>query len=126
MNKKLILAIALLVLILAGFVCIKFYPYVFAKNVSGVILNVERVNQPDTIISNGMPVPPGMINSFAVSVRDDSGEIHTASSEDRQWTVAQPGQCVEAKFFRYPPWDLKKGGTFFDARLERLFDCKKK
>jgi hypothetical protein len=62
--------------------------------------------------------------SFAIAIRDQKGTIHTASAEDRQWAVVEKGQCVEAKFFPYPPWNLDKSGTFFGARLLKLYDCK--
>jgi hypothetical protein len=121
MKRSLAIALLILVLIATGFVLIRFYGYVFAKTVRGKIAKVERVNQ-DMIIANPN-IPASQIFSFAVSVRDDRGEFHTASSEDRQWAVAQEGQCVEAKFYPYPPWRLDKSGTFYGARLIRLFDC---
>jgi hypothetical protein len=68
-------------------------------------------------------VPANQIFSYAVAIRDSRGEIHTASTEDRQWAVAQKGQCVEAKYFPYPPWQLDKAGTYHSARLLRLYEC---
>jgi hypothetical protein len=68
-------------------------------------------------------IPDEQIFSFGVAIRDSKGEIHTASSEDRQWAVAQAGQCVEAKYFPYAPWELSNAGTYHGARLIRLFDC---
>ncbi len=101
----------------------RFYPYIFAKTVNGSILNIERVTAPDAIIASGRTIPAEQLFSIAVSIKDSAGEIHTASSEDRQWAVAQPGQCAEAKFFPYPPWDLQKSGTYHGARLLRLYEC---
>ncbi|MNS97810.1 hypothetical protein D3C72_1321580 [compost metagenome] len=64
--------------------------------------------------------------SFSVGIKDaKTGIIHTSSSEDRQWAVAQPGQCAEAVYLPYPPWVLKKRGTFFGARLIKLYECPK-
>ena len=123
MKAALITLIVVLLLVGTGAVTYKFYPYIFAKNVKGRILRVERVNRTEAIITSGRDVPPEQLFSFAVSIRDDKGEIHTASSEDRQWAVAQEGQCAEAKFLRYPFWDLASAGTFFGARLIRLSDC---
>ena len=89
----------------------------------GKILAIDRVTQPNTLIGPGGPVPASQIFSFAVAIRDEQGEIVTASSEDRQWAVVEKGQCGEAKFFPYPPWKLDKGGTYFGARLLKLYDC---
>jgi hypothetical protein len=119
----LILVLLFFLAIGLGFVVFKFYPYVFAKNVTGEIVGVERVNTNETIVMGGANVPAAQIFSFAVAIRDAKGEIHTASSEDRQWAVVQAGKCAEAKFYPYPPWDLAKWGTFSGARLIRLFDC---
>src|SRR4051812_33184111 len=97
--KKYIALFLVLILVAAGaYVSIAYYPYVFAKNVKGEIVKVERVNLNETIIASGRNVPPSQMYSFAVAIRGQDGEIHTASSEDRQWAVAQSGQCAEAKF----------------------------
>jgi hypothetical protein len=125
--KKIVALIVLVVLLAAaGFVGVKYYSWVFSKKVQGQIVKVERVNQNETIISGGKGAPASMVFSFAVAIRDDEGKIHTASSEDRQWAVAQAGQCVQARLFPYPPWDLESGGTYFNARLLQLYDCPKK
>ncbi len=113
------------VLALGGFISIKYYSYVFAKRVRGQIMRVEKVAPEGAIITSGRDTQlPSQLFSFAVAIRDDKGEIHTASSEDRQWAVAEVGQCVEAKFFPFPFWQFDKANTYFGARLERLFDCK--
>ncbi len=141
MKRPILLILGLAVVVLASWLVYAFYPYLFAKDVQGQILKVERVLNGDLVIApfmGGAAPPPGQTSakrmdagtqalySVAVSVRDEKGEIHTASSEDRQWAVAEPGFCVEAKFYPYPPWQLDKSGTYFGARLLRLFDCKKK
>ena len=124
MKKLLTILVILLLLIGSGVILFQFYPYIFAKDVEGRILKVERVTQPDTVISSGGgSVPSDQMFSFAVAIKDRKGEIHTASSIDRQWAVAQVSQCVEVKFLRYAPWQLETAGTFFGARLLRLFDC---
>lgn len=131
MRTKLFLTIFILGIIGViggGFVAIKWYPYVFAKRVRGEILRVEKVAPEGAIITTGNVTKkeglPAQLFSFAIAIRDGKGEIHTTASEDRQWAVAETGQCVEAKFFRYPFWEFDKANTFFGARLERLFDCK--
>jgi hypothetical protein len=116
------LVVLVLIVIVAGYVCINYYSYVFAHTIKGQIVAVERVNENTTILS-GRTIDPSQLFSFAIAIKGLDGEIATASSEDRQWAVAQKGQCAEAKFYPYPPWDLDKGGTYYNARLIRLFDC---
>lgn len=125
MKRFAVLGIVALVLVAASLVTFKYYSYIFAKNLEGQIQRVERVNQQEMVIANGANIPPSQLYSFAISIKDASGEIHTASSEDRQWAVVQPGQCVKAKFLPYPPWNLEKSGTFYGARLLQLSECKK-
>lgn len=125
MKKYAILFLALIVIIAGSYLTVRYYSYLFAKTITGEIVKVERVNQNETIIA-GRPVSPMQMFSFAIAIRDEKGEIHTASSEDRQWAVAQEKQCATAKFFPYPPWDFDKSGTYHGARLIRLFDCPKK
>jgi hypothetical protein len=98
------------------------YSFVFSKVVTGEIMEVERVTQPTAVI--GSTMTPEQMFSFAVMIRSESGEIFSASSEDRQWAVAKKGYCVEARFYPYPPWNLEKTGTYFNARLVKvLADC---
>lgn len=111
------------VLGLAGVIYYKFYSYIFKRHVKGVVESVERVNLDVALMqSSGTKVNPALF-SFSVAIRESTGEIVTASAEDRQWAVAQKGQCVEATVYPYPPWELMKGGTFYNARLDRLSDC---
>lgn len=120
--KTLIMLIVLTVVMGGiGFVLVNYYSYIFSKNVKGVIAKVERITNPQTIV--GTNVTSEQIFSYAVAVKGEQGEIFTASTEDRQWAVAQEGQCVEARFYPYPPWRFDKSGTYFGARLLRLFDC---
>lgn len=108
----------------AAFIFFNYYHLIFQKKVIGEIVGVERVDAPLAIIG-GQPGgnPSKMVFSFAVSVKDrKTGEIFVASSEDRRWAVVQKGQCAEAVFYPYGPWELSKGSSYFNARLERLFD----
>ncbi len=123
MKKKLVLVLLVLVAIAASYVCIRWYSYIFARTVKGKILKVERVSPPEAIVVGGSPANPNALFSFAVAIRDEHSVIHTASSEDRQWAVAEPGKCAEARFFPYPPWEFEKAGTYFGARLVHLMDC---
>lgn len=112
-----------LILILTSYLLVHFYPFIFAKTVSGEVVGIERVSQNMTILGTGEPIPSSQLFSFAVAIKALDGQITTGSSEDRQWAVVQKGQCAEAKFFPYPPWDLDKAGTYSGARLLRLYTC---
>ena len=124
MKKAFSMLLGVLGLIVVGFVLVNWYPYIFAKNVDGVIYGVERVEVPMAIVAVDGARPTSQIFSFAVAVKDNkSGEIYTASSEDRRWAVVQKGQCAEVKFLPYPPWSLSRSGAYFGARLIRLYEC---
>lgn len=102
------------------------YSVIFSKTVTGEITGVEKVELPVALITRSDGDISSKVFSFAIGIRDQkTGEIYTASSEDRQWAVVQKGQCAEAVFLPYPPWQFTKKDTFFGARLVRLFDCAK-
>lgn len=108
-------------------ISISFYPYIFAKTIVGQITAVERVSTPMAVLTQNSEQPPSQIFSFAVAIRDEvTAEIFTASSEDRQWAAVEKGFCAKVKFFPYPPWQLNKSGTYYGARLLKLYDCKTK
>lgn len=116
--------IVLAILVVGLYSFFGYYEYIFHRKVVGVITVVEKVNIPVTVLTVGSENPTAQIFSFAIGIKDTkTGEIVTASSEDRQWAVAQPGQCVEAVYFPYPPWVLNKWGTYHNARLDKLSDC---
>lgn len=114
-----------LILAVTGYVLVAFYPQIFARKVIGVITAVERVSLPVAMVNMTGETPAAeQMYSYAVGVRETStGEIVTSSTEERQWAVAKPGQCVEARFFPYPPWVIEKWGTYHNARLLKLADC---
>ncbi|MES2964136.1 MAG: hypothetical protein V4760_09625 [Bdellovibrionota bacterium] len=115
--------IILLVVAVLGLLIMN-YSFVFAKSVEGRIIGVDRVTQPAAVITSGQMSSAAMF-SFAVAIEDEeSKKVFTASSEDRQWGVAQHCGRARAKFYPYPPWDLEKAGTFYNARLIELYDCK--
>lgn len=127
MKWKISAVLAAFLVLASAFICIKYFPFVFSRTVVGEVSGVERVLEASPILTAGSAPPPSQVFSFAVAIREEkSNEIVTASSEDRQWAVVNPGQCAEAKFFPYPPWHLEKSGTYHSARLIRLFDCPKK
>jgi hypothetical protein len=106
-----------------GFV--KYYSYIFAKEVKGVIINVEKPNSQMAFVGSNQDqkVTDRQLFSYAVAIQVADGEIITASTEDRQWAVAEKGKCVTAKYYPYPPWDFDKSGTYFGARLLQMHDC---
>jgi len=116
--------LAVLVLLGAGF--FEYYSYIFSRRVKGVIEGIERVQLNVALLQNGQAAMDPKLFSFSVAIRQPDGEIITASAEDRQWAVAQKGQCAEAVFYPYPPWQIMKAGTYFNARLDRLFECANK
>ena len=100
------------------------YSVIFSKTVIGEITAVEKVELPVALMTNRDGDINAKVFSFAVGIKDKkTGEIYTASSEDRQWAVAQKGQCVEAEFLPHPPWEFTKKGTYFGARMIKLSDC---
>lgn len=102
------------------------YSVIFSKTVIGEVTGVERVEIPVAFVTRADNDITSKVFSFAIGIKDQkTAEIYTASSEDRQWAVVQKGQCAEAVFLPYPPWDFTKKGTFFGARLIRLFECNK-
>jgi hypothetical protein len=122
---KIKLFVVIMVIAAAGaaFVSFKYYGYIFAKDVKGVVVDVARVNQNTAIITGNGQVPAAQMFSFAIAIKSTDGEIFTASSEDRQWAVVKQGQCAEAKFYPYPFWELDRSGTYHGARLLKLYDC---
>lgn len=124
MKKALLYLITFLGLFAVAFVLVTWYPYIFSKTVDGEIYGVERVEVPLAVLTAEGARPAAQVFSYAVAVKDSkTGEIFTASSEDRRWAVVQKGQCAEVKFLPYPPWSLTRSGAFFGARLIRLYDC---
>jgi hypothetical protein len=112
------------VLLAVGLGLFNYWPYIFARTVTGVISDVQRVATPVAVVGSAAGGASARdLFSFAVGIREPSGEIVTASSEDRQWAVAKAGQCAEAKFYPYPPWEFDKAGTYFGARLLKLKAC---
>jgi hypothetical protein len=109
MKKKVALLVLIALVAGSAYVCIRWYSYIFAKTVTGHIIRVERASEP--------------ANGYSIALRDAHGEIHISSSKDQQWDVANTTQCAQVTFFRYPPWEFEKGGTYFGARIDRLYDC---
>ena len=118
----------LLVIIIGtlAWVLTAYYSVIFSKTIIGEVTGVERVELPVALIARAGGDLNEKVFSFAIGIKDPkTGEIFTASSEDRQWAIVQKGQCAEAVFLPYPPWDLKKKDTYFGARLVKLYECPK-
>jgi hypothetical protein len=111
-----------LILVVTGSLFINYYSWIFAKTVTGKIVDVQRVTDPSAIIG-GSRLTPEQLHSYSILIEGENGKMYTSSSEDRQWQVAGKGYCVTAVLYRYPPWDLEKSGTFFNARIKELRRC---
>lgn len=115
-------------LIFLGSVFVNNYSYIFSRRVVGHVVEVKQIDTNIALmqVSGANPndrINPGMYSAYAVAIKEASGEIVTASAEDRQWAVAKPGNCAEAVYYPYPPWKFDKANTYFGARLEKLTDC---
>jgi hypothetical protein len=113
----------ILVLIVAGvgaFLVIN-YSWVFSKRVRGEVIGVERVTAPTAVLGNR--VSESQMYSYSVLIQAEDGKLYSAASEDRQWQVVKKGYCVDALLYRYPPWKLEQGNTFFNARVEQIRVC---
>lgn len=105
---------------------VAYWSVIFSKTIVGEITAVERVELPVALMSVRNNINEKVF-SFAIGIKDQqTGQIYTASSEDRQWAVAQTGQCAEAVYLPYPPWEFTKRGTYFGARLVKLYECPNK
>ena len=127
MKKVGILAFTVLFLVIGAGVTFKFWSYIFAKDVEGQIVKVERLVDPMAVavVGGGENGPSSKVFSFAVALKDSkTGEIMTGSTEDRQWAAVDgEGFCGHARFFPYPPWQLDKAGTYFGVRLLKMWSC---
>ncbi|MFZ3229166.1 MAG: hypothetical protein WA160_03090 [Pseudobdellovibrio sp.] len=99
------------------------WSFVFKQKIVGEVVAAERVSGALTVITDSNSKINPQVFSFSVAIKDQrTGEIHMASSEDRQWAAVSKGNCVIAAFFPYPPWRiLDKGMTNKNARLLRNF-----
>jgi hypothetical protein len=121
-NRFLKTVVIVAILIGLGVVFVTQYSFIFAKTVRGEAMRVERMVDPAVMV--GGRFDASKVFAFAVAIRDGAkGEIFTSSSEDSQWAVVAKGQCVEAVFYPYPPWNFSKARTYFNARLVQMYDC---
>lgn len=61
--------------------------------------------------------------SFSLSV-DVDNEFITFTSEDRQFASVKRNDQIKFKVFKYPPWNISKGGTFYGGRLLKKYKAK--
>jgi hypothetical protein len=123
MKKTLWLTITVLFLLLFLVGVFAFYPYIFDKNVYGEMLSVEKVG-PQTVISDNAKQASSLAFSYAIAIKEQkTGEIFTASSEDRQFAAISKGYCARVRLYPYPPWNMAKAGTYHDARLLKMSEC---
>jgi len=115
-------AISLVVLAVIAGVILN-YSFLFSKKVIGPIVEIDRVAPQDMILNSRQP-DPLLVHTFAIAIKDQSGDIFTASTTDERWAIARRGFCVEARFWPYPPWDFARFGTYQNAQLLQLRDCK--
>ena len=97
------------------------YSWVFSKRVTGQVVDVERVTDPTAVF--GSRATEQQMYSYSVLIQGDDGVLYTSSSEDRQWQVVKKGYCIEALLYRYPPWELDRAGTFYNARVKKVNVC---
>ncbi len=122
LGKWLVRILIFVGILVAASVYMVYYSYFHSRTVIGPVSGVKQLLE-NTAILAGNQDPSSKIYSFAVGVKDTkTQEIVTGSSEDRQWGVVKDGQCVEAVFFPYPPWNLQKAGTYFNVRVHKLYD----
>ncbi len=123
-KKVLVSILSFVLIVVLGYLVVANYSLIFSKTIKGEIVSVKSVELPVALMTRAKDTITSEVFSFAIAIRDaETGEIYTAKSEDRQWAVVAPGQCAESVFLPYPPWDLRRRGTFFGARLIGLRDC---
>lgn len=123
-KKVLVSILSFILIVVLGYLVVANYSLIFSKTIKGEIVSVKSVELPVALMTRAKDTITSEVFSFAIAIRDaETGEIYTAKSEDRQWAVVVPGQCAESVFLPYPPWDLRRRGTFFGARLVKLRNC---
>ncbi len=85
---KFIIVLGIIILIL--WAVLANYSVIFSKTVAGEIIAVERIEIPVALVTRADSDITSKVFSFAIGIKNEkTGEIVTASSEDRQWAVAQ-------------------------------------
>lgn len=69
-------SIFIVILIAIGIFVATNYSWVFAKKVSGEVIEIERITEPTAILGNR--ATEEQLHSYAMAIRDSDGLIHTA------------------------------------------------
>ena len=126
LKSALKLLLVFLIISVIGYIVVANYGVIFSKTVVGEVVGVEKIDAPLALLNRPNTQINPQVFSFAIAIKDlKTNEIHTSSAEDRQWAVVAKGQCAEAVYLPYPPWDFEKKGTYHGARLIKLFECQK-
>lgn len=112
--------IVVVVVVAAGALVVANWSWVFSKNITGKVVDVERVTDPTAVFGRSSPE---QMYSYSILLQGDDGKLYASSSEDRKWQVIKKGYCVEALLYRYPPWNLNKANTFFNAQMKEVKMC---
>lgn len=126
MRKLFWLSMFILLLLVAGYSFFNYYPYIFAKTIEGRVEKVEKMQTNVAVVQGGLDHNQNLaaeLYTFAVAIKSLDGQIHTSAAKDEQWAAVAPGTCVVAKFYPYPPWNMDKAGTYFNARLISSKSC---
>lgn len=110
----------LLIISALGIFVVSNYSYVFAARIEGEVVEVERVMNPTAILGRATDA---QIHSYAVLLKGDNGKLYAASGDDRQWQVIKKGCRIKSILYVYPPWNLEKSGTYFNARVKEVLSC---
>lgn len=113
------------VIVMLGYILVRWYPYIFSQKVDGVLQQVKDTQLNVALMQSARSTEDmkRQLLSFSVSIRQDDGVIMTAETDNRQWAATRPGNCVTATFYPYPPWRFDKAGMFFNARLDKQYEC---
>lgn len=104
------LVVFVLLIFGTGFLVYFKYPLLFSETVEGRVIGVSRVSGEAE-------------DHFVVAIRIRTGRIYSAKASDARWALVNPGQCAEARFFPFPPWNLENRGSYEKAMLLNPKDC---
>ena len=115
--KSVLLTMLFFIVVVGGgsYLVYQKYGLLFAKSIDGQIVALETIQN----FERRHPDDSG----YAVGVQNAAGEIFAAKSLGEEWRIAHKGQCIRAKFFPYPPWDLQNRGTYWGVRVLNLKNC---
>jgi prepilin-type N-terminal cleavage/methylation domain-containing protein len=92
----------------------------FRKNCIGKVTNISNLSGQVTTIVGKNNVYPGAAFSFAIEMSANN-EFVNFSSEDRQFATIEKGDSISVAFFKYPPWNMDKAGTYYGGRLLKKY-----